>query len=87
MKYFALLYRLNAENRYLIWISNGKDLVMTDAGGLVPTFKDTASVQAYADLSRYSLEGEEPILHDLESVVAWTKALGVLVDCRITCRP
>jgi hypothetical protein len=28
------------------------------------------------------LEGEEPILHDLDSIVAWTKALGVPVDCK-----
>jgi hypothetical protein len=82
MKYFALLFRLNAENRYLIWISSEKDFVVADAGGLVPTFEDTASVQAYAELNHYSLEGEEPILHDLDSVVAWTKAPGMPVDCR-----
>jgi hypothetical protein len=82
MKYFALLYRLNAENRYLIWISNGKDFVAADAAGLVQTFENTASVQAYAELNHYSLESEEPVLHDLDSVVAWTKAPGVPVDCR-----
>src|ERR1700683_4231896 len=56
MKYFALLYRLNAENRYPIWISNEKDFVVADAGGLVPTFKDITSVHAYADLNHYWLE-------------------------------
>jgi hypothetical protein len=80
MKYFALLYRLNAENRYLIWISNEKDFVVADAGGLVPTFKDTTAVHAYAELNHYCLEDEEPILHDLDSVAAWTKTPGVPVD-------
>ena len=54
---------------------------MADAGGFVPTFKEYACVKAYADLNHYSLEREEPILHDLDSVAAWTKAPAVPVDC------
>jgi hypothetical protein len=82
MKYFPLLYRLEAEDRYLIWISNEKDFVVVGPEGLVPTFKHMASVQAYADLNNYSLEREEPILHDLDWVATWTKAPDAPVDCR-----
>src|SRR5271169_6096115 len=80
MKYFPLLYRLSAEDRYLIWIANEKDSVVVEAGGLIPTFKNIASVQAYADANHYSLEREQPELHDLDWVAEWTKAPGAPVD-------
>jgi hypothetical protein len=35
MKYFALRYRLNTEERYLIWIANEKDCVAVDAHGFI----------------------------------------------------
>lgn len=82
MKYFPLLYRLNAEDRYLIWISNEEDSVVVEAGGLVPTFQHIASVEAYSDVNHYSLEREEPILHDLDWVAAWTRAPDAPVDCQ-----
>jgi len=81
MKYFPLLYRLNAEDRYLIWISNEKDSVVVDAEGLVPTFKHAACVQAYSDVNHYNLEREEPILHNLDWVAAWAKAPDAPIDC------
>jgi hypothetical protein len=82
VKYFPLLYRLGAEDRYLIWISNEKDSVVAEGGGLVPTFKHIDSVQAYSEVNQYSLEREEPVLHDLDWVAAWTKAPDAPVDCR-----
>jgi hypothetical protein len=81
MQYFPLLYRLKAEDRYLIWISNEKDSVVVDAGGFVPSFRDAACLRAYADVQQYSLQSEEPILHDLDWVAAWIKAPAVPVDC------
>ena len=81
MKYFPHLYRLNAENRFMIWISNEKSLVLADAEGSVLTFADLASVQAYADSTHICLESEEPELQDLDLVLAWTIAPHTPVDC------
>lgn len=82
MKYFSYLYRLNAEDRYLIWISNEKDSVAVDAEGFVPTFKDPVILRGYASLNHYSLESEEPILHDLDWVATWLASPRLSVDCR-----
>jgi hypothetical protein len=46
MKYYPLLYRLDAEERYLIWTSDEKDGVLADASGAVQSFNDIDSVQA-----------------------------------------
>jgi hypothetical protein len=81
MQYFSLLYRLKAEDRYLIWISNEQDSVVVDARGFVPCFRDIASLRVYAELNHYSLQGEEPIIHDLDWVAAWTTVPVVQVDC------
>jgi hypothetical protein len=81
VEYFSLLYRLNAENRYLIWCSNEKDSVAVDAGGFIPTFKDSLVLRQYAEMSDYVLKDEEPILHDLDWVVVWTKSARGPVNC------
>jgi hypothetical protein len=80
-KYFPLLYRLQAEKRYLIWISSEKDSVMVDDGGFVLSFTDVAQLRGYADSEHYVLQNEEPILHDLDWVVGWTKLPLVPIDC------
>jgi hypothetical protein len=82
MKYFPLLYRLDGEDGYLIWISNDNDGVVADARGFVPTFSDVDAVQAYARPEQYELESEEPKLHDLDWVAAWLKVPGKPVNCR-----
>lgn len=81
MKHFPLLYRLNAEEGYLIWISNESDSVVVDPEGFVLTFKDADAVQAYADLKHYKLEAGEPILHDLDWVGTWLQTPGMPVNC------
>jgi hypothetical protein len=80
-QYFPLLYRLYSEERYLIWSSNDEDALVVGADGLIPSFKDIAQLRAYADVNCYRLQNEEPILHDLDWVAAWTKAPVVPIDC------
>jgi hypothetical protein len=52
-----------------------------DAEGFVPTFRDIAHLRAYADVNHYSLQDEEPLLHDLDWVAAWTRVPAMPVDC------
>ncbi len=53
MKHFPLLYRLQAEERYLSWISDEKDSVAVDAAGFVPSFSDLTALRQYADLNHF----------------------------------
>ena len=81
MKYFPHLYRLDAEDRYLIWISNESEGVVADAEGFVLTFNDADAVRSHADLKHYQLEDEEPILQDLDWVGTWLNTPGMPVNC------
>lgn len=81
MKYFPLLYRLHGEEHYLIWISDDRDSVEVDASGFVPGFRDLVSLRKYADQKHYSLETEEPKLHDLDWVTTWRVATSNMVQC------
>jgi hypothetical protein len=82
MRYFPLLYRLNGQDCYLIWISNDNDTVEIDAMGQVPTFEDIKAIAAYASTKQYTLDSEEPKCHDLDWVAGWLSKEGVPVDCR-----
>lgn len=66
---------------YLIWISDDRDSVVVDASGFVPGFPDMVSLRKYADQKHYSLETEEPKLHDLDSVTTCRVATGNMVQC------
>jgi hypothetical protein len=81
MKYYPLLYRLHAQERYLLWISNEHDSVAVDAEGFIPSFRDLTVLRQFAAMNRYSLESEEPVLHDLDWVVTYTTGQAVPVDC------
>ena len=81
MKYFPLLYRLRAEERYLLWISNEHDSVAVDADGFVPSFRDLSVLRQYADMNHLKVENDEPLLHDLEWIATWRTAPGASVDC------
>ena len=81
MKQFPLLYRLHTEERYLIWISNEEDFVAVDSEGFVPSFRDLSHLREFADLCNYTLEGEDPSLHDLDWVAAWLTVPTTPVDC------
>jgi hypothetical protein len=81
VKYFPLLYRLEGEKSYLIWISNEQDSVAVDSDGFVVSFRHLTSLRQYADLKHYSLETEEPMLHDLDWVATWCVRSGEPVNC------
>jgi len=72
--YFALLYRLNSENQFLIWITSESDSVVVDAEGFIPTFKDRVALRLYAERNGFTLTEAEPILHDLDWVATWTRS-------------
>ena len=81
VKHFPLLYRLNGQDSYLIWISNDNETVETDAMGQVLTFNDSKAIAAYAAARQYVLETEEPKRHDLDWVARWLSTTDMPVDC------
>jgi len=81
MRRFPLLYRLNSQDCYLIWISNDNDTIETDATGQMLTFRDSKEIAAYAAMKQYTLESEEPKCHDLGWVTRWLSAKDLPVDC------
>jgi hypothetical protein len=87
VEYSSCFYRLNARDRYLIWVScekdsNSKDTGVVDAAGFIPTFENPLLLRGYADLHRYNLQSEAPILHDLDWVAVWTNRPAVPVNLR-----
>jgi hypothetical protein len=81
MKYFPLHYRLQGQERYLIWITNENDSVAVDSNGSVPSFRDLAEPSKYSDSRNYRLETDEPVLHDLDWVKTWITSPIAKVDC------
>jgi hypothetical protein len=81
MPYFALLYRLGGQRRYMIWVSNDTDYVAVNAEGLLLSFPSLATLRQYADAKGWPIEPEEPILHDLDAVASWVLATDSPVNC------
>jgi len=69
--YYKLLYRLDGMDGLLLWCTNGSDGVATTTDNCVPSFKTEADLLAYADASSVVVKEEQPVLHDLDAVVAW----------------
>jgi hypothetical protein len=85
VKHFPLWYRLNAEDRYLIWLWNEQaeqTSLLIDTGGFIPSFGSSDALCEYAALSHYGLESEETRLHDLDWVASWTLSRRKRVDCK-----
>ena len=80
--YYRLWYRLDHADGYLIWFSNATDGVVTQPDGTVPSFRDQEAVQTYASSQHLTLDEMEPLLHDLDSIVAWLgRSRPAELDC------
>lgn len=81
MTYFPLLYRLRAQDRYLIWAENGPDSVITNSTLQIPTFTDISELQIYAQSNGYTLQLGQPGLHDLDWVATWCANSNAEINC------
>ncbi len=71
ISYFICRYRLDEADGYLIWYSNGSDGILCDAEGMVACFGFPAELFKYAEARGIEIELEDPVLHNLDAVVAW----------------
>jgi hypothetical protein len=81
MKYFPLLFRLRGEERFLIWMSGDTDSVMMAEDGYIPSFATVDALRGYANVKGWEIEGETPVLHDLDRVAAWVAEPVDAVNC------
>ncbi|MGE5432940.1 MAG: hypothetical protein ACM3QX_17800 [Syntrophomonadaceae bacterium] len=70
-EYYILWYRLDKKNRYLIWFSDDKDGVVTDASGRAISFNSKEELLDYASRHNLEIVQEQPELHDLDLVSKW----------------
>lgn len=75
-EYFNLWFRLNARDVYLMWFNGEPDGVVVDADGNVVCFLNNEDLLRYAASLNFSVETEEPNLHDLDFLVSWLEAKG-----------
>jgi hypothetical protein len=71
----------DADDQYLLQISNEEDFVAVDDAGFVHSFRNLAILDEYAELGYYSLEFGEPVLHYLEWILRWTGTPATLGEC------
>ncbi|BCM90985.1 hypothetical protein IAD21_02848 [Abditibacteriota bacterium] len=76
--YYRLWYRLDHNDRYLIWynveeVDEDLDGVVLDLNGKIPTFTSLDALSAYAQAEAIPIVEEEPILHNLDAVAEWLK--------------
>jgi hypothetical protein len=81
MAYFPLLYKIEGQRRFLIWVGDEKDSIVVDADDSIPTFDDAFSLRQYAELRQYNLETEEPGLYDLDWVQSWCADENTPINC------
>jgi hypothetical protein len=80
-EYYTCWYRLDGQDRYLIWYTNDVDGVYL-RDGKIPVFKEQATLMNYASSNGINMQSEEPRLHDLDVVVKWLECpTGKTVDC------
>jgi hypothetical protein len=80
-EYFICWYRLDSQDRYLIWHTNDEDGVFL-RDGKVPVFSEQAGIVEFAEQNGIKLQAEEPGLHDLDVIANWLKNPNKkTVDC------
>lgn len=86
--YHPLRYRLDGEERYLLWHagywdSRGEpDEVWIDEAGAIPAWADQAALLDWAASRGIAVTEEDAILHDLDAVEAWVRqSFKDTIDC------
>ncbi len=69
--YFVLWFRLDGEDRYLIWYSGKRDGVVLDSNREVASFLDQPRLNNFAQQRDLAIQPEEPVLHDLDAITGW----------------
>src|SRR5881628_2781348 len=87
--YFALWYRLDNKDRYLIWFTadvDNSDGVAVNANGTIPIFVTKTDLMTYVQTNGFSpTELAEPGLHNLDLIAKWLKMKKMKRARRVDC--
>ena len=69
-KSYVCWFRLDGQDGYLIWQTNGSDGVYVDKNAAL-AFHDLTSLRAYAKEAGISIVEENPVVHNLDQLAQW----------------
>lgn len=69
--YFLCRFRIDDNEAYLIWYSNGSDGVFVDSDGSVPCFSSPDELIRFAQTQEIPIEPEDPAVHNFDAVTDW----------------
>lgn len=76
--YYAVRYRLDNRDRYLIWFAEERtgqdgdcDGVVVDKNMRVPTFASLSELQSYTNGLGISVETEDPAFNNFDTIAKW----------------
>jgi hypothetical protein len=74
--YFALWYRLDSRDRYLIWFTSERDNSdgVVTSSDFMSIFNSKAELEKYAQINGFMpVDVSEPLLHNLDMIAKWLK--------------
>jgi len=81
-QFFNLWYRLDSEDRQLIWFTDDEDGVLVDSEAHIPSFGKLEALTAYAQNRSLTVDVKEGVLFDLDATSRWLEAPDALsIDC------
>lgn len=79
-QHYALWYRLDQQDRYLIWISDQIDTVYVHQKKIV-TFESLDALKAFAATKHIKMMPEEPVLNNFDTVQEWLNETNGAINC------
>ena len=73
-EHYALWYRLDEVDAFLLWYSDEGDGIELDASGRAPAFRSVEALDAFVARLGVSRSAEAPLLHDLDALAGWLAA-------------
>jgi hypothetical protein len=81
-EYSNLWYQLDSKDAHLIWYTDGRDGIVVDSDGEIPSFRNTDDLLEYVERRNLKVNVEGAILHDLDVLVEWLRQKeSDRVDC------
>jgi hypothetical protein len=79
-QHYALWYRLDQQDRYLIWISDQIDTVYVHQKKIA-TFESLDALKAFAATKHIKMMPEEPVLNNFDTVQEWLNETNGAINC------
>ncbi|MDJ1473827.1 hypothetical protein [Xanthocytophaga flava] len=81
--FFAIWFRLDQKDRYLIWIQDETDQVLVETDVLIPVFNSETALANYAGKKLIEIVNEEPLFCNLDYISNWIIQPDNSIDCQM----